>query len=158
MSKFFPPAFVQLVKYGLVGVASTLIQMIVFYILASTFMRCLTADDWAVRHFGFPTAGEAGFFSRGTLAAAANAVGFSVSNVFCWICNRLFVFRSGKFSPAVEFALFFSVAAAAMILSLVVMKILIDVFGMMTTMAFAVNILISFSLNFAVRKFVIFKG
>jgi putative flippase GtrA len=158
MSKFFSPAFVQFIKYGLVGAVSTLIQMAVFYILASTILKCLTADDWAVRYFGLPISQETTSLSRGTLAVIANAIGFTVSNVFCWICNRLFVFKSGKFSPIVEFALFFSVAGAAMLISLAIMKILIDVFGMMTTLAFAINILISFSLNFVVRKFVIFKG
>ena len=38
------------------------------------------------------------------------------------------------------------------------MKLLIDRFGMMTTLAVFVEIAVSFLVNFFVRKFVIFKG
>ena len=46
--------FWQFVKYGVIGVASTAVQMAVFYVLAATVLSCLTADDWAVRLFGLP--------------------------------------------------------------------------------------------------------
>ena len=35
----------QFVKYGAIGVMSTLVQTGVFYILATTCLRCLGADD-----------------------------------------------------------------------------------------------------------------
>ena len=38
------------------------------------------------------------------------------------------------------------------------MKALIDGFGMMTTLAVVVEVVVSFLVNFFVRKFVIFKG
>ena len=39
--------FWQFVKYGAIGAASTLVQLVVFYLLASTFVKCLGPDDWA---------------------------------------------------------------------------------------------------------------
>ena len=46
--------FWQFVKYGIIGVATTLVQLAVFYLLAATCLKCLTADDWAVRFLGLP--------------------------------------------------------------------------------------------------------
>ena len=153
--------FWQFAKYGLVGVMATCVQTAVFYVLASTILRCLGPDDWAVVRLGLPSAtfsgGEPWHASRGTLAAEATAAGLAVANVFCWLMNRAFVFRPGKFRWYVEFAMFFGAAALATLVALAVMKLLIDCFGMMTSLAVAVEIAVSFLVNFFVRKFVIFK-
>ena len=45
----------QLVKYGIVGVMATCVQTGVFYLLAATCLKCLTADDWAVRLLRLPS-------------------------------------------------------------------------------------------------------
>ena len=149
--------FWQFAKYGAVGVASTLVQLAVFLALASTCLMCLTPDDWAVRFLGLPAV-EVSDGARAFRAAVATAVGFTAANVFCWIMNRLFVFRPGKFRWHVEFALFFGVAALATAVALGVQSLLIRHFGMMTSMAVAVEILVSFMMNFFIRKFVIFKN
>ena len=154
--------FWQFVKYGVIGVMATLVQTGVFYVMAATCLRCLTADDWAVRFLGLPSAAftgdEAWYATRGTLAAVATAVGFVVANVFCWLMNRRFVFRPGRFRWHIELAMFFGASTLATIVALSVMKLLIDRFGMMTTLAVFVEIAVSFLVNFFVRKFVIFKG
>ena len=154
--------FAQFVKYGIVGVMATCVQTGIFYILAATCLKCLTADDWAVRLLGLPsvafTGEEAWYASRGTLAAAATAVGFVVANIFCWIMNRLFVFRPGKFRWYVELGMFFGASTLATVIALGVMKLLIDQFGLMTTLAVVVEVIVSFLVNFFIRKFVIFKG
>lgn len=154
--------FWQFVKYGTVGVMATLVQTGVFYLLASTCLPCLTADDAAVRLAGLPSAeftgAEPWYATRGMVAAYATAAGFTIANVFCWIMNRLFVFRAGKFRWYAEFAMFFAASAFAAVVALGVMKVLIDAFGLMTTYAVAVEVAVSFMVNFAVRKFFIFKG
>ena len=154
--------FWQFVKYGAIGVMATLVQTGVFYVLASTCFPCLTADDVAVRYLGLPAAtfdgGEAWYASRGMLAAYATSVGFFIANVFCWLMNRWFVFRPGKFSWYVEFGMFFGTSTLATVVALGTMKVLIDSFGMMTTFAVVVEVVVSFFVNFFVRKFFIFKG
>jgi len=154
--------FWQFVKYGAIGVMATLVQTCVFYALAATCLKCLTADDWAVRFLGLPSAAFTGeevwYASRGMLAAAATAVGFTVANVFCWLMNRWFVFKPGKFRWYVEFGMFFGTSTVATVVALGIMKVLIDVFGLMTTLAVFVEVVVSFFVNFFVRKFVIFKG
>ena len=154
--------FWQFVKYGAIGVMATCVQTGVFYILAATCLKCLGPDDWSVRFLGLPSAvftgDEPWYASRGMLAAAATAVGFVVANIFCWLMNRWFVFRPGKFRWHVELGMFFGVSTLATLIALGVMKILIDQFGMMTTLAVVVEVIVSFFVNFFVRKFFIFKG
>ena len=154
--------FWQFVKYGAIGVMATLVQTGVFYFLASTVLLCLTPDDWAVRFVGLPAADFSGaepwFASRGMMAAYATAVGFFLANVFCWLMNRWFVFKPGKFKWYVEFGMFFGTSTVATVIALAVMKVLIDSFGMMTTFAVVVEVVVSFFVNFFVRKFFIFRG
>lgn len=149
--------FAQFVKYGVIGVLSTCVQMIGFYLLAATCLKCLGADDWAVRFLGLPSV-EVSDGVRAFRAAVATAGGFTVANIFCWMMNRLFVFKPGKFRWYVEFLMFFGVAALATVVALGVQSLLIKYFGMMTTAAVIVEVVVSFLMNFFVRKFVIFKG
>ena len=150
-------AFAQFVKYGVIGVLSTCVQMGAFYVLAATALKCLGSDDWAVRFLGLPavsiTAG-----ARAFRAAVATAIGFMISNIFCWIMNRLFVFKPGRYRWYVEFSLFFGVAALATVVALGVQSLLIKYAGLMTTAAVIVEVIVSFFFNFFIRKFIIFKG
>ena len=149
-------AFAQFIKYGVIGVMATCVQMVVFYVLAATVLKCLGPDDWAVRFLGLPavsvTAGV-----RALRAAIATAIGFTVANVFCWLMNRLFVFKPGRYRWYVEFFLFFGVAALATVVALGVQSILIKYVGLMTTAAVIVEVIVSFFFNFFIRKFIIFK-
>lgn len=150
-------AFAQFVKYGAIGVMSTCVQMVAFYVLAATALKCLGPDDWAVRFLGLPAV-SVGAGVRAFRAAAATAIGFTVANIFCWLMNRLFVFKPGRYRWYVEFSLFFGVAALATVVALGVQSLLIKYAGLMTTMAVIVEVIVSFFFNFFIRKFIIFKG
>ena len=154
--------FAQLVKYGAIGVAATCVQFAVFYALAATCLRCLTADDTAVRLLGLPgaefTGAEPWYASRWFLAGVATAVGFAFANIFCWLMNRAFVFRPGRFRWYIEFGMFFGVAAIATAFALVVQSALIRFMGVMTSAAVVIEVVVSFLLNFFARKFFIFRG
>ena len=154
--------FAQFVKYGMIGVLATCVQTGVFYALAACWLKCLTPDDWAVKLLGLPaatfTGEEAWYAARGTFAAIDTAGGFILANVFCWLMNRWFVFKPGRYRWYVEFGMFFGTATIATVIALGVMKVLIDVFGLMTTLAVVVEVVVSFLVNLFVRKFVIFRG
>ncbi len=141
---------------------ATCVQMAVFYCLAATCLRCLTPDDAAVRFLGFPSVSfdgtESWWASRWFLAAVATAVGFTVANLFCWIMNRLFVFRPGKFRWYVEFFLFYGAAAFATVFALMVQSLLIHFGGVTTSFAAVIEVFVSFLVNFFTRRFFIFKG
>ncbi len=149
--------FWQFVKYSVIGVMSTCVQLAVFYALAATCLPCLKADDWAVRCLGLRAADIADAV-RAWRFAAATAGGFAVANVFCWLMNRWFVFRGGKFSWYVEFMCFVSVSAVAVAIATAISGWLIGRFGMMTSFAALVEVVVSFLINYFIRKFVIFRG
>jgi putative flippase GtrA len=154
--------FAQFVKYGAIGAASTVVQFAVFYFLASTCLKCLTPDDKAVELLGLPSVVFSGdepwHAARWFLADVATAVGFSVANVFCWLMNRAFVFRPGKFRWYVEFGMFFGVAATATAIAIGVQTVLIRYAGTTTSAAAVVQALVAFMMNFFARKFFIFRG
>ena len=149
--------FAQFVKYGAIGVASTLVQMAVFYLLASTIYRCLGPDDWAVKWFGLPAV-ELSRFVRGLRFAVDTVIGFSFANVFCWLMNRAFVFRPGKYAWHKEFGMFFGAAACAMAIATGLSWVLIHWGGLQTSAAVVIEVVVSFIVNFVARKFFIFKG
>lgn len=148
----------QLFKYGVIGVLGTLIQTGVFYALGTTCLKCLTVDDVAVQHLGFAAASGVSDGVRAVRFFLATLVGFFLSNVFCWVMNRLFVFTPGKYRWYVEFALFFGASSVATAVALSLSSLLIGTLGLMTTLAVVIEVVCSFLINFFIRKFVIFKG
>ena len=150
--------FWQFVKYGAIGVMATLVQTGVFYLLATTCFKCLGADDVAVRYLGFVPAEGLTDGVRAFRFSLATSVGFVLANIFCWLMNRWFVFRPGKFRWYVEFGMFFATSAVATVIALGVSSALIGWFGLMTTLAVLIEVVVSFLVNFFVRKFFIFKG
>ena len=150
--------FWQFVKYGAIGVMATLVQTGVFYLLATTSLKCLGIDDVAVKHLGFAPAEGLTDGVRAFRFSLATSAGFVIANVFCWLMNRWFVFRPGKFRWFVEFGMFFATSAIATVIALGVSSALIGWFGLMTTLAVLVEVVVSFMVNFLVRKFFIFRG
>ena len=151
--------FWQFVKYGVIGVMATLVQTGVFYGMASTVLKCLTPSDWAVRLLHLPSvADDESPRRRAFRFAVATAVGFVFANVFCWLMNRWFVFTPGEFSWYVEFAMFFGASTVATLVAIGVSSVMIRRLGLMTTLAVAIEVVVSFLVNFFVRKFFIFKG
>ena len=150
--------FWQFVKYGAIGVMATLVQTGVFYLLATTCLKCLASDDVMVKFLGFAPAEGITDGVRAFRFTLATSVGFVLANVFCWLMNRWFVFRPGKFRWYVEFAMFFGTSTVATVIALGVSSALISCCGLMTTLAVFVEVVVSFLVNFFVRKFFIFRG
>jgi len=57
-----------------------------------------------------------------------------------------------------EFLLFFAVSGISMVLGTTIQTFLITQAGVQTTLAFGANIICALFINYAMRKFVIFKG
>lgn len=151
----------QIIKYGIAGIIATAIQTAVFYLLASTVLKCLTEEDIMVKLFGLPAAtfaaDEPWYATRGSYASLATAIGFVIANICCWIMNRAFVFKRGSRGKLAEFLLFFGVSAGATAIALAIQALCIDLFGMMTSYAVLIEIIVCFSINYLVRKFFIFR-
>ncbi len=149
--------FAQFVKYGANGVITTYIQAGVFYLLASTCLLCLGPDDIAVRKLGLSPV-EVSDGIRAVRFAVATSVGFVISNLVCWLVSRWCVFKPGRFQWYVELGMFFGASTVAMLIALGVSSGLIRFCGLMTSIAVVAEIVISFFVNFFVRKLFIFKG
>ena len=148
---------VQFIKYGFVGGLATGISIVVFYALSWTFLPCLTPDDIMVRLLGL-TVEPITEAVRKWNAFFCSGIGFVISNVICYILNRLFVFRPGRHHVVKEFLLFFGVSGLSWAIGVGIQTKLIAFWGVQTTLAFAANILVALLINYAMRKYVIFKG
>ena len=148
---------VQFIKYGIVGGMATGVHIITFFLCGWFLLPCLTQDDIVVRLLGL-TAPELTQSVRAWNAGFCNAIGFVLSNTFCYLLNRLFVFKPGRHHWIIEFLLFFAVSGISMVLGTAIQTFLITQSGLQTTLAFGANIICALFINYAMRKFVIFKG
>lgn len=136
---------------------ATAIHIAVFFALGWFCFPCLTESDIVVRllELELPPVDES---CRSVYALVCSTCGFVVSNVTCWILNRLFVFTPGRHSKLVEFLLFFSASGLSLVVGSSLQTYLIAHFGVQTSLAFASNIFSSLAINFAARKLIVFKG
>ena len=150
--------FVQFLKYAFVGGVATLTNMVVFFLLGWALLPCLTATDPFVRIFGIQISDTLSETTRAVNAAWCNTIGFIVSNTLCYLLNRAFVFKPGRHFWLVEFLLFFAGSGLSFVIGVSLQTGLIKILGIETTYAFAANIAVALLINYATRKFIIFKG
>ena len=151
------PPLVQFAKYVCVGAVATAVNFVVAEACAATIIPCLSGNDVLVRHLGL-TPADVAESVRAMRAIYCNVIGFVVANLLCWLLNRAFVFRPGRHRWPVELALFFGGSAVSVMIGSGVIGVLIWLRGVQTTWAFIANIVTSVLVNYAVRKFVVFKG
>lgn len=151
----------QFAKYAVVGGFATAVNLVTFFLCAYSIFPALTADDKIVillSRFVELHVGEMTDAVRSVNALYCNIVAFAVSNVVCYIMNRLFVFKPGRHSIAVEFLLFTLVSGTSSSVGAAGQTALIACLGLSTSFALAANIVAALAINYAMRKFVIFKG
>ncbi|MGD9781309.1 MAG: GtrA family protein [Kiritimatiellia bacterium] len=151
------PPLVQFVKYGLAGGLATVTHVLTFFLVGFLLFPCVTPEDPLVKLFGLD-APEVVADLRARYAVYSNVAAFFVSNTVCYLANRWFVFKPGRHHVAIEFALFLAVSAVSMVVGTTLMGVLIQRFGIETTYAFGANVLSSLAINYALRKFFVFKG
>ncbi len=157
--------FIQFLKYAIIGGMSTVVHIVFFFILGRFIFPCLTKDDIMVRllnRFSFFRLNdiyiEKADTHRARNAAICNFAAFTISNVFCYFLNRMFVFVPGRYSLALEFLLFYVVSAISCLIGTLLQTLLISRFKAQTTIAFGMNIAGSLAINFIVRKYFVFNG
>ncbi len=149
--------FVQFVKYGFVGGLATAVNVVAVFLFCWKVFHCITPDDPFVRLFGLEAApvDEA---ARARLTNWAYVCAFPIANTFCYILNRMFVFVPGRHSALREFIEFFAASGIALGAGMAVSWILIHAFGAWTSIGILANLVSSVLINYALRKFVVFKG
>lgn len=151
---------VQFIKYGICGGAATFVHMILFYALATLLFPAVSPNDPAagvLRYIGLPVA-EVADALRARNAMISTAIAFIFSNLTAYLLNIVWVFQPGRHHPVVEIVFFYAVSGISMVIGTFLLGVLIHSFGFTTSTAFIANLVTCTLINFAMRKFVIFKG
>ncbi len=148
---------IQFIKYGLVGGLATLTHIAVFHLAAWKLFPALQEKDHLVRLLGLKLH-PIEEHNRARNSMICNVMAFMVSNLVAYILNVQWVFEAGKHPFIIEISLFYCVSGLSMLIGTLLMGLLIKRFGMLTTYAFAANIVSAVLINYAVRKFFIFHG
>lgn len=147
----------QFVKYSLAGGIATLVHIVVFHLVALTLFPALQESDAVVRLLGLnvPELDDA---TRALNSMLANGLTFIISNLSAYIMNVMWVFEPGRHRRSIEIGLFYLVSGVSLVVGTGLMGLLIRYFHLQTTIAFSANIISAVLINYAMRKFVIFKG
>jgi len=148
---------VQFIKYGISGAIATAVHIVVFSIMAWKGFPALTERELIVRVLGVPVS-PVGDALRARNAALDNVVAFLFSNMTAYLLNILWVFHRGRHHWLIEVCLFYAVSGVAMLAGTTLQTWLIGRLGLTTTAAFVANLVTALLINYAMRKFVIFKG
>lgn len=171
---------IQFVKYGISGVAAVAVHVTIFYLLSWLLIPALNEQDAVVRLLHL-SSGAISDAVRARNAMTNNALAFVFSNLTAYLLNIIWVFESGRRYPlldlvltklglyqralvrafahrTMEVALFYAVSGIAIVIGTALMGVLINNLHFTTTTAFGAQCVIAALINFAVRKFLIFKG
>ena len=148
---------IQFIKYGISGCIAVAAHILVFHLVAWKMFFALQSNDWFVRLFNLPIR-EVDDGTRSQNSMLSNVFAFMISNLVAYIINVYWVFVPGRYHWIVEIVLFYLVSGASLVIGSAMMGFLIRRFGMLTTYAFGSNIFTALLINYAMRKFFIFKG
>jgi len=95
---------------------------------------------------------------RARNAALDNFFAFIFSNLTAYLLNIFWVFKRGRHHWLMEIGLFYAVSGVSMVIGTTIQTWMIAHMGLTTTVAFVANMVTALLINFAMRKFVIFKG
>jgi putative flippase GtrA len=147
----------QFIKYAISGCVATATHILVFHLAAWKLFCAFQPDDWFARFLRLRIH-ELDDTTRSRNSMKANAVAFVISNFVAYVINIYWVFVPGRHHWILEIGLFYLVSGAAIAIGTAVMGFLIRRFGMLTTYAFASNLVAALMINYAMRKFFIFNG
>lgn len=148
---------VQFIKYSISGGVATITHIVVFHLVAWKIFFALQADDWFVKFIDIPVR-DLDDATRSRNSMIGNGIAFIFSNLVAYLMNIYWVFVPGRHSWAIEILLFYVVSGVAIVIGTALMGFLIRRFGMLTTYAFGSNLFAAIMINYAMRKFFIFKG
>jgi len=148
---------VQFIKYGIAGAIATVVDAVIFFYCAWKILPALGANDPLPRflHLAVTQVAED---VRDNNATLCRLIAFIFSNITAYLLNIKFVFEGGRHHRMVEIGMFYAVSGISLFVSTILMWALIHWFFTPTSYAYLVNILVSLAINYALRKFVVFKG
>lgn len=148
---------IQFVKYAICGGAAVFVNTLVFYLLAWLVLPALAPADPVARLAGL-TLQPLDDAVRANRAVIDNGIAFLFSNLTAYLLNIYWVFEPGRHHKIVEVLLFYLVSATSFAIGTALMWVLIHHLGFSTTVAFVAQVVVAALINFAARKYFIFKG
>ena len=148
---------VQFVKYSLCGGLAFCADLLVFYLVAVFVFPSLTENDVVGQLLGLevePISEQL----RLRNFWIGKSLSFVAANIVAYTLNVLFVFKGGKHKVHHEIALFFAVSFVAFLLGTGAGGLLIRYLGVQTTYSNLTAIVSATLINYAGRKWFIFKG
>lgn len=146
----------QFIKYGFCGGLATVVDMLVFYMVALWLFPSLTPDDWLVRLFNLqvPVVDEVLQARNFVLSCSLS---FIAANTVAYVTNILWVFDStlGKRRREMFLFLFFSLLSVG--IATTAGWVLIRYYSIQTSVSFVAKIVVSLAINFVARKYIIFR-
>lgn len=148
---------VQFIKYAIAGGIATIVNIVLFYACAFLLLPALDPND-AVAKLLHVSVSLLSDTVRARNSMIDNGIAFIFSNLTAYLINIFWVFESGRHNRVREILFFYLVSGVSFVLGTGLMGFLIHHFGMMTTIAFAANGVTALLINYALRKYFIFKG
>ncbi|OQA26990.1 MAG: GtrA-like protein [Verrucomicrobia bacterium ADurb.Bin345] len=150
---------VQFIKYAIAGGIATSVDMLVFYILSWKVFPALRPDDpisQLIGLFGF-TVTPITEAVRAQNYVINRCITFLFSNFAAYIVNIYWVFEPGRHKKWVEISLFYAVSLTSYVIGTTVGWAIIKALGLSTTFAYIANVIASLLINYACRKYIVFK-
>lgn len=148
---------IQFIKYSISGGVAVLVNTIVFYLLAWWVLPALNPGDPVVKITGMEVQ-PLNDAVRAQRAVIDNCVAFMFSNLAAYLLNIYWVFEPGRHHKVVEIGMFYIVSGLSFAIGTALMWMLIHYLSFSTTIAFGAELVVAALINFAMRKYVIFKG
>jgi len=148
---------IQFVKYGIGGALATLVHMAFFYLLALKLLPALNPDDLIANLLNLSRT-PASNALRARNYMIDYTIAFLVSNLVAYVINIYWVFHRGRHHWLLEIAYFYGVSGISAVVGTLLTGSMIHGFGISTTLAFGINVIVSLLINFVVRKTFVFKG
>ena len=148
---------VQFIKYAIAGGIATVVNIALFYACALKLMPAITPDDLVAKLLHVQVVPVL-VAVRARNSIIDNGVAFLFSNLTAYLINIFWVFESGRHNRVYEIFFFYLVSGISFALGSALMGFLINHFGVITTLAFGANAVVSLLINYALRKYFIFKG
>jgi putative flippase GtrA len=148
---------IQFLKYSLCGGMAFLTDIFVFYLMAVFVFPALTENDIVVQllRLDVESISESQRLRNFWLGKTSS---FVAANIVAYTLNVLFVFKGGKHKVHHEIMLFFAVSLVSFLLGTWSGDLLIRFFGIQTTVSNLTAIISAALINYAGRKFFVFKG
>ncbi|MBU1693283.1 MAG: GtrA family protein [Verrucomicrobia bacterium] len=148
---------IQFIKYAMCGGAATMVDLVLFNLLAWKVLPALGANDPLVRLFGLDVV-PVDDMLRAKRYYLIKTITFFFSNLTAYILNVLWVFKPGRHSRLKEIGLFYAVSIVSWLIGMGLGWMLIRYSGWETSFAYLANMVTSVMINYVCRKYLVFHG